>query len=345
MLESSVPERGSKKPKKEPVTETQEEATGFLGGLLSSVKEKFSSGKASSSKPAAAKARAVFSSPQGAAKSVAAPSQKLAKAGTDGATSRGASPVPSMASMASALDNTRGIGLSAYFSGTRETYGRLITRIQGSIGAMNLSVEGEGLDGFPSKNAIKKLLGGLAREGGLESLSDDEVSTLSQMGTYFQNAEREYNDSTKRRTEESANKKFSMAFLIAGQVARRQLQYAPENKDQNRVGGGLWFFVTAPKPRSCLALSPAEVAACYNKLNELGLTSDVRAGNLPAPVMSYLNKQDKPYIDRESSLLVHRVAALTLREGVEEFTTLIDGACVSQGLRRPAWRNSYVLPT
>ena len=99
MLESSVPERGSKKPKKEPVTETQEEATGFLGGLLSSVKEKFSSEKASSSKPAAAKARAVFSSPQGAAKSVAAPSQKLAKAGTDGATSRGASPVPSMASM------------------------------------------------------------------------------------------------------------------------------------------------------------------------------------------------------------------------------------------------------
>ena len=324
-MESSVPVRGTKR-KGEPGTEIQEES-GFLGGVLRSAGSALSS--AFSRTPRAE--RAVYKTPKKAAKSADGPTQRAPPAPVQEQPSRGASPAPSVVSRASAVDGTRDIGLSAYFSGTRESYGRLITRIQGAIGAMQVVVEGEGLSGFPSRNSFKKLLAGLAREGGLEALTPDESGTMAQVDEFFRTTERQFYDATGRESEKKFNHDFSLAFQIAGQVARRQLQYATETKNQRRIGAGLWYFVTAPEPQSCAALATQEVLACYNKLNELGLTSDVKAASLPQPVTSYLNKVDKPCIDRESSLVVHRVAALTLREKVSEFVDLVDSGCVSQG--------------
>ena len=70
-------------------------------------------------------------------------------------------------------------------------------------------------------------------------------------------------------------------------------------------------------------------APLFNDLRETGLIEEVKASGLPAPVMTYLNREDKASRDRPKSNYGHRVATLALRSKVSKFNSLCSGCLVA----------------
>eukprot|EP00438_Fugacium_kawagutii_P022315 Skav221786 [mRNA] locus=scaffold4067:66441:68282:- [translate_table: standard] len=252
---------------------------------------------------------------------------------------REASPAPSNSAAASVMsvDATLGIGLSAYFTGPRESMSRLLTRIQAAVGTMNVSTEGLSLDGFPSRGELKRLIKDMLASESRDTLPDDARRTLEAVEFFFQEKERIYNESLDRRKEKEANAKFSQGFQTAGQVARKYFAHETDVKNKIKLsyaGGNPvpWFFSNPPKPEKAIAVPDTEKMAIIKQLKETSMLSEVKkADGPPSNLTGYLNAPDRATMDREYSVVAARVAAIALRDDTAEFEQVVDQTVVSPG--------------
>eukprot|EP00435_Cladocopium_sp_Y103_P002587 s1051_g1.t1 len=90
----------------------------------------------------------------------------------------------------------RPIGLSAYFTGARETMSRLLTRIKAAIGVgVEPATDGEELDGFPSRRKLTQALTELDKTHGVrDEVSEASRAVLDECNSFFVQQENIYAD-------------------------------------------------------------------------------------------------------------------------------------------------------
>ena len=221
---------------------------------------------------------------------------------------RSASPAKSQVSTASA-DATLGIGLSAYFSGHRESMSQLLVRLRAAVGTLATSTEGILLEGFPTRGELKRLLKAVIASENRDALPEEDRRVLETAEVYFRRQEQIYDSTGDRREEKEANLKFSQAYQIAGQVARKFVSYEPDMKELVRIkyqGGDSapWYFTCPSKQLKAPTVTDNERVAIISKLKSSGMIAELKkASNLPSTLVSDLNTPDRPTVDREFILV------------------------------------------